>query len=109
MNDNGWSTLLVTGEVKLTSTVASGVFVWDEANMLASALAMGMPSSGSSFLPQLILGDKEIGKELYQFDGPRGMAFDAAGNLYVADSNNHRILRFLDFRDYQARRDNHQA
>lgn len=28
-----------------------------------------------------------------QFDGPRGLAGDAAGNLYVADDNNHRIRR----------------
>ncbi|MEW6477234.1 MAG: NHL repeat-containing protein [Actinomycetota bacterium] len=28
-----------------------------------------------------------------QFDGPRGLAGDAAGNLYVADDNNHRVRR----------------
>ena len=28
-----------------------------------------------------------------QFDGPRAIAGDAAGNLYVADDNNHRIRR----------------
>ncbi len=28
-----------------------------------------------------------------QFDGPRGLAGDGAGNLYVADDNNHRIRR----------------
>jgi sugar lactone lactonase YvrE len=29
-----------------------------------------------------------------QLNGPEGLAFDQAGNLYVADSNNHRIQRF---------------
>ena len=28
-----------------------------------------------------------------QFDGPRGVAGDSAGNLYVADDNNHRVRR----------------
>jgi sugar lactone lactonase YvrE len=28
-----------------------------------------------------------------QFDGPRGLAGDGAGNLYVADDNNHRVRR----------------
>ncbi|HYH48103.1 MAG TPA: NHL repeat-containing protein [Acidimicrobiia bacterium] len=28
-----------------------------------------------------------------QFDGPRSLAGDAAGNLYVADDNNHRVRR----------------
>jgi DNA-binding beta-propeller fold protein YncE len=28
-----------------------------------------------------------------QFDGPRGLAGDNAGNLYVADDNNHRVRR----------------
>jgi DNA-binding beta-propeller fold protein YncE len=28
-----------------------------------------------------------------QFDGPRGVAGDTAGNLYVADDNNHRVRR----------------
>ena len=27
-------------------------------------------------------------------DGPRGLAFDALGNLWVADTGNHRVIRF---------------
>ena len=35
------------------------------------------------------------GKGNAQFEFPRNLAFDAAGNLYVADSDNHRIQKFL--------------
>ena len=29
-----------------------------------------------------------------QFQSPRGLAVDSSGNVYVADSNNHRIQKF---------------
>jgi DNA-binding beta-propeller fold protein YncE len=34
------------------------------------------------------------GRNLGQFDYPRGIAVDAAGNFYVADSHNHRVQKF---------------
>jgi sugar lactone lactonase YvrE len=34
------------------------------------------------------------GAQSNQFNGPKGLAFDRDGNLYVADSGNHRIQKF---------------
>ncbi|CAF3824084.1 unnamed protein product, partial [Rotaria sp. Silwood1] len=45
---------------------------------------------------KMIAGDRfNVGKKANQLNGPEGLAFDQSGNLYVADSNNHRIQRFL--------------
>jgi DNA-binding beta-propeller fold protein YncE len=36
------------------------------------------------------------GSGLHQFNGPTGIAVDAAGKIYVVDSGNHRIVRMDD-------------
>ena len=49
-----------------------------------------------SGLEQSIVSDLEI-KELGEFgnlSGPHGITLDAEGSLYVADTNNHRIVKF---------------
>ncbi len=44
---------------------------------------------------EIIAGDKFLsGDYSNQLNGPEGLAFDRYNNLYVADSNNHRIQRF---------------
>ncbi|CAF3941535.1 unnamed protein product [Rotaria sp. Silwood1] len=44
---------------------------------------------------EIIAGDRYLGGNCSnQLNGPEGIAFDQHGNLYVADSNNHRIQRF---------------
>ena len=40
------------------------------------------------------IGSKGSGMRDGQFDGPHDTAFDSAGNMYVTDSNNHRIQVF---------------
>ncbi|CAF3070850.1 unnamed protein product [Rotaria sp. Silwood2] len=45
---------------------------------------------------KMIAGNRFFaGHKANQLNGPEGLAFDGSGNLYVADSNNHRIQRFL--------------
>jgi sugar lactone lactonase YvrE len=38
-------------------------------------------------------GSVDGSRDAARFDGPRGLAFDGAGNLYVADTNNHTIRK----------------
>ena len=39
-------------------------------------------------------GGRGEGKDLTQLSEPHGVRVDAAGNLYVADSWNHRVMRW---------------
>lgn len=41
----------------------------------------------------LLVGGKGGGTEVDQVDHPRGVATNAAGDVFVADTNNHRVLR----------------
>ena len=47
----------------------------------------------SAFLPSISIGVGR-GTTLNSLAGPHGIAFDAAGNLWVADSSNNRVLKF---------------
>jgi DNA-binding beta-propeller fold protein YncE len=42
----------------------------------------------------ILMQGGSYGRNLGQFDYPRGIAVDAAGDFYVADSRNHRIQKF---------------
>jgi sugar lactone lactonase YvrE len=42
----------------------------------------------------VVAGSAGYGTGTDQLDSPQGIGFDAAGNLYVADQFNHRVLRF---------------
>ncbi|CAF3427295.1 unnamed protein product [Rotaria socialis] len=43
----------------------------------------------------IIAGNRYLpGNNANKLNGPEGLAFDKHGNLYVADSNNHRVQRF---------------
>ena len=43
---------------------------------------------------EIIAGGHDPGREPNQLNHPVGLAFDTHGNIYVADSWNHRVQRF---------------
>jgi DNA-binding beta-propeller fold protein YncE len=51
--------------------------------------------SGNSPAPGISVFDGGTGKDNGQFDFPRGLAVDNAGNILVSDTNNGRIQKFL--------------
>lgn len=58
--------------------------------------ASSKPSSSpaDAVLGQLLFTTRSSGKTQSKFGSPNGVAIDAAGNLWVSDSDNCRILRF---------------
>jgi hypothetical protein len=42
----------------------------------------------------MVVGGNRQGQQANQFDSPMGLSFDRQGNLYVANYNNHHILKF---------------
>jgi DNA-binding beta-propeller fold protein YncE len=59
-----------------------------------AAAAPAVPGATPTPAPGISLFDGGLGTENGQFNFPRGLAVDNAGNIYVADTNNGRIQKF---------------
>ena len=55
-------------------------------------LNLDLPSDALAFAPLRTLGSPGTGAG--QFSGPTGVAVDASGNVFVADTSNHRVQRY---------------
>ena len=42
-----------------------------------------------------IAGNGAMGNASTQLNGPRGIAFDSAMNMYIGDYDNHRVQKFM--------------
>ena len=56
------------------------------------ALNLDLPSDALAFAPLRTLGSSGTGAG--QFSTPTGVAVDASGNVFVADTSNHRVQRY---------------
>jgi len=68
--------------------------------LTAAALMALAPAPGRAQSPSFIMAWGTFGTGDDQFNTPVGVAVDAQGNVYVADSNNHRIQKFTSNGDY---------
>jgi predicted membrane-bound mannosyltransferase/DNA-binding beta-propeller fold protein YncE len=67
--------------------------LWQYGSAPASAPVADPYEGGNILLPaELVIG--QAGTEPGQFNGPRGIAIAPNGDIYVADSRNHRIQQF---------------
>jgi sugar lactone lactonase YvrE len=75
---------------------------WDGINQIGNSRVLSWPSAASFASGQaadLVIGQgsftaREVGTGLNRFNGPEAAAVDLAGRLWVADTINHRVLRF---------------
>ena len=57
------------------------------------------PGRPQAYVIEAILGDRSSGREWTDtagFNNPRGLALDLRGNLWIADTGNHRVIRLDD-------------
>jgi DNA-binding beta-propeller fold protein YncE len=72
-----------SGEVFIADSGNERIRRVDRAGTISTIAGTGVPGFSGDGGPA----------QAAQFDGPRGLAGDSAGNLYVADDNNHRVRR----------------
>jgi uncharacterized protein YjiK len=71
------STQDVTIDFDLSGTATDGINYYSESKVVNTVVGTGSSGSGAN-----------------QLNAPYGIAFDTAGNMYVAESNNHRVQKF---------------
>ncbi|HEY7347635.1 MAG TPA: NHL repeat-containing protein [Ktedonobacterales bacterium] len=74
------------GNLCIADSGNSRVLIWDQQGRCLLILGINQPDEDGDYL--------QAGERPGEFDEPRGVAVDAAGNILVADTNNHRIQKF---------------
>lgn len=86
---NSWALAMdSTGQLWVSDPEANRVVAFTNAITAQTGAAM------SIVLGQTDFDTSTAGLSASSLNQPRGLAFDMGGNLYVADSGNHRVLRF---------------
>lgn len=84
----------ITGKVFFSDATTHRVLRFP-ATVSTSPLAIN-PAEAEAVLGQSSFFGTEPGYFAAGLNSPSGLAFDSVGNLYVADSGNHRVVRFSD-------------
>src|SRR6185436_7667186 len=78
-------------------------FMWRlsvSGSSFALAVVLSLPVAGAVDPPAFNTQWGSYGSGDGQFDNPQQLTIDTAGNVYVADKNNHRIQKFSDTGTY---------
>jgi sugar lactone lactonase YvrE len=96
----GTSAIKMSGPVSVWVDAADNLWVSDSGNArilkFAAVSSLASGAAATSVLGQPDFTTKTTGKTAQKFSGPQGVMVDGAGRLWVADTNNHRVLRFDD-------------
>ncbi len=80
VSDNANNRVLAWNDIAAFTTHAPATLVFGQPNAFVNS------PNNSGTIPATITAST--------LNGPRGLAVDSAGNLYIADQNNHRILQY---------------
>src|SRR5262249_40596302 len=93
LGDGGAATSAPLGSILgLAVDAAGAVYVADGDNNRIRRIASGVVSTYAGVSEQGFSGDGALATAARCYV-PKGLAFDAAGNLYIVDSANHRVRR----------------
>jgi len=81
----------LTGRLFVADTFNNRVLSWPNAAALANGQAADLVLGQPNFASTVINAN---GRSARSLDRPYGVAVDTAGNLYVADRDNHRVLEY---------------
>src|SRR5690606_21140453 len=92
-NNGGVSATSLYNSSKVVADSSGGLFIADTNNNRVLYFSSGS-TTASRVYGQPDFTSNTVGTSATSLKAPNGVALDSSGGLYVADSNNHRVLYF---------------